>query len=163
MQTYILKEGDWEHFVQQEVFPIITRSQKKSETANTPGALVFALIGDLGAGKTTFSKVFLKKLGVKQHIQSPTFSIINSHPISYEYFEKVFHCDVYRIEQLEELDTLHFKEVLHNPKNIVLIEWADKIKEYLPKDIVWIYFEHDTLETRKVNINETPEEVWADK
>jgi tRNA threonylcarbamoyladenosine biosynthesis protein TsaE len=114
---------------------------------------VFALVGDLGVGKTTFSKTFLHELGVKQHVQSPTFSIINSYDISFKDFTKVFHIDLYRIEDIKELEVLHMSEILSNPKHIVVIEWADKFKTLIPEDAVWIYFEHDTLETRKVKID----------
>lgn len=142
MQTHILKEGDWEHFVQEEIFPLLVHSN------------IFALVGDLGAGKTTFSKTFLKQLGVKQHVQSPTFSIINSYDITKDSFMKVFHVDVYRIDDLKELKVLHFDEILSNSEHIIIIEWADKIKSLIPMNAVWIRFDHDTLETRKVTIQE---------
>jgi len=116
------------------------------------GATVFALVGDLGAGKTTCSKTFLKELGVKQHVQSPTFSIINSYPVSFKNFEKVFHIDVYRIENTKELETLHIADILNNKKHIVLIEWADKIPELIPQDATWIYFEHVDSERRELKI-----------
>ena len=171
MQTQTLKEGDWSTFIQKEVLHfleesgLMTRSQNKSWM--TSGAKIFALVGDLGAGKTTFSKFFLHTLGVTQHIQSPTFSIINSYNITRSQnksgmmsddFEKVFHMDVYRIESIKELEVLHIDEIFNNPKNIIVIEWADKIKSIIPKDALWMNFEHDTIETRKVTINyEIPE------
>lgn len=142
MQTRILKEEDWEHFVQEEIFPLLVHSN------------IFALVGDLGAGKTTFSKTFLKQLGVKQHVQSPTFSIINSYNVAKDSFTKVFHVDVYRIDDLKELKVLHFDEILSNPEHIIIIEWADKIKSLIPMNTVWIQFDHNTLETRKVTIQE---------
>jgi tRNA A37 threonylcarbamoyladenosine biosynthesis protein TsaE len=71
---------------------------------------------------------------------------------------------VYRIEDTKELDVLHVDEILNNKKHIVIIEWADKMKEYISQDAIWIYFEHDSLETRKVTINdEIPEQVQDDK
>ena len=85
-------------------------------------------------------------------MQSPTFSIINSYDLSDSEFEKAFHIDVYRIEDVKELEVLHIDEILMNKNNIVLIEWADKMKAHVPQDAVWIYFEHDTLETRKIII-----------
>ena len=145
MNTHLLKEGDWENFVQKEILPFVSNINKEK-------AHVFALVGDLGAGKTTFSKTFLKELGVKQHVQSPTFSIINSYEISFGEYEKVFHIDTYRIEDIKELEVLHIDEILNNKKHIVVIEWADKVKAHIPQDATWIYFEHDTLETRKVKI-----------
>ena len=164
MKTYILKEEDWENFIQKEILPLCTVSDN---------ARVYALMGDLGAGKTTFSKKILHTIGIKQHIQSPTFSIINSYDISEPSirteivkrgFEKVFHMDIYRVEDIEELEVLHIDEIFSNPKNIIFIEWADKIKAHIPKNAVWIYFEHDSLETRKVTINdEIPKQVRDDK
>lgn len=144
MATHVLKEQDWASFIEDHMLPVC--DQRKDS------ACVFALVGDLGAGKTTFSKTFLHQLGVKQHVQSPTFSIINSYDISYGGFEKVFHIDTYRIEDLKELEVLHIEDIFNNPKHIVVIEWADKIKELIPQDSVWIHFDHDTLETRKVRI-----------
>lgn len=154
MNTHILKEGDWENFIQETVLLFVTRPRNKlgvtDATSVMTNATVFALVGDLGAGKTTFSKTFFKELGVKQHVQSPTFSIINSYEISFGEYEKVFHIDTYRIEHIKELEVLHIDEILSNPKHIVVIEWADKIKAHIPQDAVWMYFEHNTLETRKV-------------
>jgi len=187
MKTFVLKEGDWVNFVQEQIVPFcvendnLTRSRNKSGMTDvsdkiTTSATIFALVGDLGAGKTTFSKTFLHALGVTQHVQSPTFSIINSYDITRSRvepgmtsgeFKKVFHMDVYRIEDMRELEVLHVDEIFNNPKNIIVIEWADKIKEIIPKNAVWIYFEHDTTETRKVSIDglankKIPEQVLDD-
>lgn len=144
MGIHILKEQDWANFIDDTVLSTIDTQENS--------ACVLALVGDLGAGKTTFSKTLLHTLGVKQHVQSPTFSIINSYEIEYSGFTHVFHIDVYRIEDLKELEVLHIEDIFNNPKNIVVIEWADKIKELIPNTATWIYFEHDTLETRKVEI-----------
>lgn len=178
MVSYILKESDWEDFIKKEVLPIITRSQNKSGMSRmvvepVSEAVIFALVGDLGAGKTTFSKTLLKELGVKQHVQSPTFSIINTYDIAGSSIKsdmtdgglkKVFHIDVYRIENIKELEVLHIDEILFNPEHIVIIEWADKMKAHIPPGAHWIYFEHDTLETRKVTINnEILQQVRDDK
>lgn len=146
MSTHILKEHEWENFIQKEILPLLINTNEKKDSQ------VFALVGDLGAGKTTFSKTFLKELGVKQHVQSPTFSIINSYDLTGSEFEKVFHIDVYRIDDIKELEVLHIDEILNNKKHIVIIEWADKIKAHILQDATWIYFEHDSLETRKVTI-----------
>jgi tRNA threonylcarbamoyladenosine biosynthesis protein TsaE len=143
MTTLTLIEQDWPTYIQNHIVPLCVMTDK---------ARVFALVGDLGAGKTTFSKTFLAELGVKQHVQSPTFSIINSYDIAYGEFTKAFHIDVYRIEDIKELDVLHMEEIFNNKNNLVVIEWADTIKERIPEDAVWIYFEHDTVETRKVRI-----------
>ncbi len=144
MEKHTLKEGDWSNFIQKNIIPKCVQKED---------ACTFALVGDLGAGKTTFSKTFLHTLGVKQHIQSPTFSIINSYDISFENFTKVFHIDVYRIEDMKELEILHIDEIFSNPQNIVVIEWADKIRAHISKNALWMHFGHDTLETRVVEID----------
>jgi tRNA threonylcarbamoyladenosine biosynthesis protein TsaE len=143
MQTQTLKEEDWPSFIQKDIVPLCTPNHN---------ACVLALVGDLGAGKTTFSKTLLHQIGVIEHVQSPTFSIINSYDISFQTFTKVFHIDVYRIEDIQELKVLHIEDILNNPENLVVIEWADTIKTLVPDDAVWIFFEHDTLKTRKVSV-----------
>lgn len=103
------------------------------------GALVFALSGDLGTGKTTFSKGFIAGAGVKRKITSPTFVLVKSYKIkSY----KIYHIDCYRIKKPKELFDSGLEEILKNPKNIVLIEWPEIIKKYLPKGAIWIEFKH---------------------
>ncbi len=143
MSVHVLQEADWQGFVDQEVLPLCVPNS---------GARVFALVGDLGAGKTTFSKTLLKSLGVGLHVQSPTFSIINSYDVSFGGFTKALHVDVYRVEDPKELEVLHFAQVLSDPKNVVIIEWADTIRRLIPEGATWITFEHDTAETRRVTI-----------
>jgi len=108
---------------------------------------VYALVGDLGAGKTTFVRAFLRALGVKSRITSPTFLIIRS-------YGNIYHIDCYRIDKPSELVKLGFKEILKNKNNIVLIEWAGRIRKLLPKNTQWIYFEHGKKENeRNIIIN----------
>lgn len=89
--------------------------------------LVLALIGELGSGKTTFVQGFAKGLGIKDSIISPTFVIIRQH-------KNIYHVDLYRLEGFKELG---LEEILANPNNIVLIEWAEKLKN-LPKNTIRI-------------------------
>jgi len=111
-------------------------------------ASVLGLVGELGAGKTTFIQGFAQALGIKKHILSPTFLIFRSYKLPPRFkiqeskFRNLYHVDCYRIHDSRELLKLGFKEILSNPKNIVLIEWADRIKKILPKDTTWINFEY---------------------
>src|SRR3989344_1195230 len=94
------------------------------------GALVLALMGDLGSGKTTFAQAFAEGLGVKEKVKSPTFIIfrksnIKSQKSKFRYF---YHFDVYRINSEKEILKLGWEEIISNPENIVLVEWADKIE-----------------------------------
>ena len=108
---------------------IIRKKQKQ--------ALVIGLKGDLGGGKTTFVQGFAKGLGIKQKILSPTFVILKRFNIKRRTF---YHIDCYRIKSFKELISLGFREIVSDPKNIIIIEWAEKIKNILPKNTQWIEF-----------------------
>lgn len=128
-------------------------------------ARVLALIGDLGSGKTAFTGGFIKSLGIKTHVPSPTFVIFRRYPIHIdqqpttndqrqrrEGFKNVFHFDLYRIQKPKEIIDLDFKKIIKNPENIVLIEWPEKILKFLPKNTIKIDFEH-RKKTNERNIN----------
>ncbi len=106
------------------------------------GALIFALTGELGSGKTTFVQGFLRGLGVRRGGASPTFIIFRRFMIYDLRFKNVYHVDAYRLKNSRELATLGFKEILADPENIVLIEWAEKIKKLLPRSTIKILFSH---------------------
>ena len=86
---------------------------------------IFALTGELGAGKTTFIQGFAKGLGIKGKIISPTFVIIRQHQIPGTR-KTLYHMDLYRLENTQDFKELGIEEILLNPNNIVLIEWAEK-------------------------------------
>lgn len=109
-------------------------------------ARVVALVGDLGAGKTAFAQGFAKALGIKRRLPSPTFLIFRNYDLRIKGFSRLYHVDTYRLSDAGELDVLDFDKVLADPTNIVLIEWADKVKEILPKDAVWLEFTHGKKE-----------------
>lgn len=122
---------------------------------NAKSALVFALSGELGSGKTTFIQGFLRGLCIRKKTTSPTFIIFRrfrighrSSVISYK-FENLYHADAYRIKNPRELAALRFKKILNDPKNIVLVEWAEKIKRILPRRSIWIRFHHGRKENER--------------
>ncbi len=106
-------------------------------------AFVVGLEGELGGGKTTFLQGFAKGLGIKEKILSPTFVIMKK-------FNNFYHIDCYRIEKPKELLDLGFKEITSNPKNIIVIEWADRIRKIMPKDTLWIKFDFIDEKRRRV-------------
>ena len=108
-------------------------------------AFVIGLEGELGGGKTTFIQGFAKGLGIKEKILSPTFVIMKK-------FNNFYHIDCYRIQKPKELLDLGFKEIISNSKNIVAIEWADKIKRIMPKNTLWIKFKFIDEKTRKITM-----------
>lgn len=87
---------------------------------------VITLDGDLGAGKTFFTSALCKELGVCDIVQSPTFTIVNEYRNSQI---PVFHFDVYRIMQSDEMYDIGFDEYLYSD-GISIIEWADNVKEF---------------------------------
>ena len=122
------------------------------------GALVLALAGDLGSGKTTFARAFAEAFGVKEKVKSPTFIIFRKSKIvpllagqksKFRYF---YHFDVYRINSEKEILNLGWEEIISNPKNVVLVEWADKIENILPKNSIKINFRHLKGDKREMEI-----------
>lgn len=114
-------------------------------------AQVIALVGDLGAGKTTLTQGFLEELGVTRRIISPTFLLMRPYQIEDSQYSFVFHIDCYRLEKAEELLRLGFEKILANPEYIVLIEWPQIMKKFLPKNTTWVTIEHPKKgTTRKV-------------
>jgi tRNA threonylcarbamoyladenosine biosynthesis protein TsaE len=103
-------------------------------------AKILALEGDLGGGKTTFLKGFAKGLGIREKILSPTFILFRKFQIPNSKFQNFYHIDCYRIEKEKEILNLGFREIIKDPKNIVAIEWTDKIKKILPKKVIKIKF-----------------------
>jgi len=114
---------------------------------------ILALEGELGGGKTTFLKGFAKGLGIKERILSPTFILIRKFKISDSKFKNFYHIDCYRIEKEKEILKLGFKEIGKNSKNIVAIEWSDKIKNILPSNVLFLKFEILNAKKRNINIS----------
>ncbi|MDI6821050.1 MAG: tRNA (adenosine(37)-N6)-threonylcarbamoyltransferase complex ATPase subunit type 1 TsaE [Patescibacteria group bacterium] len=109
----------------------------------TKKALVIGLKGELGSGKTTFVQGFAKGLGIKNKIVSPTFIIMRIYrPQSKKINFSLHHLDAYRIEKQKEFSLLYFKQMISDPKNIILVEWVDKIKRALPKEFFLITFNY---------------------
>jgi len=123
------------------------------ETQNRDKAIVFGLSGDLGAGKTTFLQGFAKGLGIKEKVISPTFVIMNRFDIKKGKFKNFYHLDCYRIEKVNEMENLGFEEIIADPKNIVCIEWPEKIKKILPEDLISIKFKVIKEDNREITID----------
>ncbi len=114
------------------------------EVAQTPSLVVLGLVGDLGAGKTTFIKGLVKGLGVRGRITSPTFLIMRKF---HGGKRNIYHIDAYRVGR-GDLLKLGFKEALKSP-NIIVVEWADKVKGILPPGTIWIKLEHGKHENER--------------
>ncbi len=127
---------------------MLTKSPKETAkyaaTLLTRGVRMFALQGELGSGKTTFVQGLGKALGVREHLASPTFIIMNAHKAhSRRYpYTHLYHVDAYRLHHNKEADILHLREILKNPRYVVAIEWAEKLRRFIPKGAQWLRFSH---------------------
>lgn len=117
-------------------------------------ATVVALEGELGAGKTTFTKAFAKALGVKEKLTSPTFVILKRFTIYDLRFKNLIHVDAYRLNSGEELKSLGIEEMLADPGNIILIEWAERVADILPAEHLTIHIDHISENERKITISQ---------
>jgi tRNA threonylcarbamoyladenosine biosynthesis protein TsaE len=109
------------------------------------GGEVLALFGELGSGKTTFLQGLAKGLGIKERILSPTFIMMRQ-------YDNFYHVDLYRIEDERDIEGLGLEEIWSDPQNIVAIEWAEKIKDVLPKKRIEIYFKYLKNDEREIEV-----------
>lgn len=131
---------------------IAARIAREISTNKRKKAVVISLIGDLGSGKTVFAKGFAKGLGVKECVVSPTFVLERIYKLKTKNYKLFIHIDAYRIEKSKEIADLGFKDLIRDCRNIVLIEWADRIKNILPKGCIIVKFEHINKNKRKITI-----------
>lgn len=112
---------------------------------------IIALEGELGAGKTTFVQAFVKVLGVRAKVKSPTFNIIKKYKVPKKN-KFVYHIDCYRLKDHKEAIPLGIKEIFKEKDATVLIEWPERIKKILPKKFVLIHIDHIAPSKRKITI-----------
>ena len=115
------------------------------------GATVVGLYGDLGSGKTTFTKEVAQILGVTDTLQSPTFVIMKNYRLSTGDYKLFVHIDAYRLEHSSELLNLGWKELISNPDNLIFIEWPERVTDIMPKHVK-ISFTHVSESERSVQI-----------
>ena len=98
------------------------------------------LAGDLGAGKTTLTRYWLQALGHAGAVKSPTYTLVEPYSIEQKdgSIKPVYHADLYRLQDPEELSFIGFDEYLDEPNALVVIEWASRADSYLPPPILFI-------------------------
>ena len=107
------------------------------------------LIGDLGAGKTTFTKRICEYYNVTENVKSPTFTYV----IEYSSGDMpVYHFDVYRINDSEEIYEIGFEDYIGEDGSVVIVEWADKILNEMPYDTVFVEINHHSNADREVSV-----------
>lgn len=114
--------------------------------AEAQAGSVIALIGDLGTGKTTLTKAIAEGLGVKDVITSPTFNIVKQYESGRL---PLYHFDVYRIGDIDEMYELGYEEYFYG-NGVCVIEWADIIEELIPQDAVIIEIEYGEKEGERI-------------
>ena len=106
---------------------------------------VFAFVGELASGKTTFIKGILKGLNFDKPVTSPTFTLVNEYDAKFP----VIHIDCYREDEQERWIKLGINDYM-DEKNVVIIEWADKMKSLLPVNTIQIQFSHKSINSRDI-------------
>ena len=106
---------------------------------------VFAFVGELSSGKTTFIKGILKGLNFDKPVTSPTFTLVNEYDAKYP----VIHIDCYREDELERWIKLGMNDYM-DEENVVIIEWAEKMQALLPINTIQIQFSHKTITSREI-------------
>lgn len=110
---------------------------------------ILGLIGDLGTGKTTLTKKICKYYNVVEKVKSPTFTYVIEYTTG---DKKIYHFDVYRIINSEEIYEIGFEDYIGEEDAIVIVEWADNIIDEMPEETLYIEIKHDTENTRIVSI-----------
>ena len=116
-----------------------TRQFAKDLGKKAKAGQVYALIGDLGVGKTVFTQGFAEGLEVSEWINSPTFTIVQEYVDGRLPF---YHFDVYRIGDPEEMFEVGFDDYVYG-EGVSLIEWANRIQEILPEDVITVRIDKD--------------------
>jgi tRNA threonylcarbamoyladenosine biosynthesis protein TsaE len=118
----------------------------------TPPRLVL-LSGDLGSGKTTLSKGIISGLGAarEEDVTSPTFTLVHV----FHNHAKVYHVDLYRVEQLRDLETLGIEDVLSDPA-VIIIEWAERFALHSDWPRLLVRLEHLEGDARRITLSEAP-------
>jgi len=134
----------------------------KTQSLDIPGTkgTLIALIGGLGTGKTTFTQGVAKGFGIKTRIVSPTFIIMRSYNIESDSSSKVnintlYHVDLYRVPEhniKKELETVGFYDATHDHRNLVMVEWADKLPK-LERGTIVLTFSYISFKSRKLVID----------
>jgi tRNA threonylcarbamoyladenosine biosynthesis protein TsaE len=118
------------------------------------GATVIGLRGDLGAGKTTFTQICAKLLGISETVTSPTFVLLKKYKLGNEMlggkFSYFIHLDAYRLKGGKELNPLGWQEIISDSKNLIMIEWPELVADAMPTTARYIDFKHVNETTREI-------------
>ncbi len=139
---------------------MITKSTKetinlgKKLAKKLHGGEILALSGNLGAGKTTLIKGIAAGLGIKKIITSPTFVLMKVYKVKHKNIKRLVHIDCYRIKKPSDIIAIGATEYFGKKDTVTVIEWPEKIKKILPRQILKIKLEYKkNNQTRKIIYN----------
>ncbi|MDO8592844.1 MAG: tRNA (adenosine(37)-N6)-threonylcarbamoyltransferase complex ATPase subunit type 1 TsaE [bacterium] len=112
---------------EQQTFALVKKFAKTLK-----GGEVIGLIGNLGAGKTIFTKGLAAGLGIKKRVNSPTFVLMKVYQVKSPSIKHLVHIDAYRLKSAQDIIAIGATEYFNRPDTVTVIEWADKIKKVLP-------------------------------
>ena len=123
--------------------------------ADSDKAVVIGLRGELGAGKTAFTKEVVKIFGNDRNVTSPTFVILKNYALpekdDKQKFSRIVHIDAYRLKNAHELEVLGWADILADKNNLVLIEWPEIVSDIMPDDTIYLDFKHVDEITREIH------------
>ncbi len=106
------------------------------------------LTGEMGAGKTTFTRNFCERLGTKSIVNSPTYNFMNEYKLE---DKEIYHFDLYRIREEEELQEIGFHEMINKP-GLKIVEWWNVAKNFIPSDFIEVKISVHSETTRLIEI-----------
>ena len=123
-------------------------------------ACIVGLSGELGAGKTAFIQAVAGILGIKDTVTSPTFVIekiyaLPENTVKKYHLTHLIHVDAYRLESGKELEKLGWHDNASHSKNLILLEWPEKVADILPSDMIQLSFRHINETTREITIHQS--------
>ena len=145
--------------------PAITKEMGSLFARILAGGDVVLFSGELGAGKTTFISGISRGLKIAESLSSPSFTILNIYQakkINKEY--NLIHSDLYRLDSINEVLNVGLEEYIYDKNSITLIEWGHKIKDYIKKEYLSIYFDYDlSSENTRLARFESDNRYWDKK
>jgi len=142
-----------ELYAQAESFLEYLAQRPQKDTATVVG-----LSGELGSGKTAFTKCVASALGVTETVTSPTFILekiysIPAGSVLGSRFATLVHIDAYRMDSAKEMRALNWEEIVLDQRNLVFIEWPEQVIGALPKDMIKVSFEYVNEGVRRISLN----------
>jgi tRNA threonylcarbamoyladenosine biosynthesis protein TsaE len=146
-EKYIINQPADFQVVIKDILDLYKKEDKSS--------VVIALTGELGAGKTAFTKELGKVIGIDDVITSPTFTVMKQYELDHDDFDMLFHIDAYRIESQDELEPLHINELFEKERAIVVVEWPGRISSVIPRTAMSLIIKIIEENKREVIVQKT--------